>query len=160
MKKIVFCGFVIFLLLIVGCATTPVNNEEYVKEIIVDLPGMSSSEIYDKANMWAVQTFNSADAVIEYSNPETSTIAGKFVYEKFVYFGIYQIDQVRTVFTIQIKDEKAKLTYKLGDVRVMAGLNKSWRSPNSSEAKKLGFEESCNMVTENFKKEVLQDTSW
>lgn len=161
MKKVLFIFCLsLFMLLVVGCASTPVSSDDYVYEVVVDIPGMNASEIYDKANLWAVNTFNSAEAMIEYSNPETYTIAGKFVYEKFIYLGIYQIDQVRNVFTIQIKDEKAKLAYRLGDVRVMVGMNKSWRSPNSSEAEKLGFEEICGMVTDDFIKEILQDSSW
>ena len=71
--------FIIISLFVTSCVSAKVKTFDE-KVDLLEFPGQTKKQIFDKANKWAVKVFNNADAVIEYSNFETGTISGKYIY--------------------------------------------------------------------------------
>ena len=77
------CFCYIFVLMAVllsfqSCATTPQTTEFDTYSVIFQAQGLSSDEIYIRANMWFVTAFYRADSVIQFSNKEAGIIMGRF----------------------------------------------------------------------------------
>ena len=81
--------------------------ESYVK--IVEAPNNTKSELFAKVNTWAVENFNKADAVIEFADKETGTIAGKYV-QTLIANGLQY--KSRSTVKIEVKDNRARITIK------------------------------------------------
>lgn len=160
MKKITILSLALLGLLFVSCASTQASTEDYHYESIVDFPGMTAQEIYDNANLWAVQTFKKADSVIEYSNADTGTISGKFSWETNGFYGVYTVNSARAIFSIQIKDEKARLMFDFSEIYVKQGYNGFWRKANSSEFKKTNFQQTCQELVKDFNSYINTDSDW
>ncbi|WP_233248578.1 DUF4468 domain-containing protein, partial [Desulfonatronum sp. SC1] len=58
--------------------TAPEEARRY--ERIIEVPNHTKSEIYVKANAWFVETFNSAENVIEFNDRESGRVMGKYVF--------------------------------------------------------------------------------
>lgn len=150
----------VFLLLFASCTSTaPTEPLQKKYEQIIEFSGLDSKTIFDRANVWAVSTFNSADAVIEYSNEETGTIAGKFVYDVFATYFFYNIDKARVILTINVKDNRCRLTYQMADIHI-TGASSLWRAPSDAEFKQMKFEETCESLTQDFKKAIETTDDW
>lgn len=77
MKKIIFTGVLIGLLL-TGCATVPPTPQEPVKlENVYTIENLSQDRIYDGTRQWFATAFKSANAVIQYEDKKAGTIIGK-----------------------------------------------------------------------------------
>ena len=108
MKKLLLLFFV--LVLFNGCASmygpnAPVEMRSFEK--IIEIPNVTKDEIYVKANSWFVETFNSAESVIEYQDKEAGKIMGKYVfsYTEGLYF--YNVKQT---ISIDIKDNRIRVS--------------------------------------------------
>jgi len=107
MKKIYI--FISLIFILVGCFTIasdiePVKGE--VGSLIVELENISKDELYIMANSWAVDTFVSAESVIEFQDKEAGIIKGKY-FTSFLN-GIYLIN-VKTIITVEVKEGKARI---------------------------------------------------
>lgn len=80
---------------------------------VVEVPGMKASTIYSKSKLWISETFNSAEAVIDYDSPETATILGKgsakIWVETEALGGIYT--NMRFSMKIEAKDDRFRVTF-------------------------------------------------
>jgi hypothetical protein len=85
-------------------AAAPEEQRRY--EQVIDVPNLSKTEIYIKANAWFVETFNSAESVIEFQDKESGKIMGKYVfqYDEGVYHYV-----VRQTISIDTRDNKARI---------------------------------------------------
>ncbi len=160
MRKIVVFTCLALSILLVSCASTSIPAEDTHYEVIVDFPGMSAAEIYDRANLWAVQTFKKADSAIEYSNAETGTISGKFSWETSGFYGVYTVSGARAIFSIQIKDEKVRLMFDFSEIYVKQGYNGFWRAASTGEFKKTNFQQTCRELVEDFKTYISTGSDW
>jgi hypothetical protein len=105
MKNTINCFFILSFLVINSCAITKTVNidEPYIK-IYSNLPG-SKNDLFVRANIWFVTTFNDAKSVIQFSDKEKGVILGKFI----LHPGITETE-VNAVIEIRVKDEKAKIS--------------------------------------------------
>jgi hypothetical protein len=143
-NKLINCIYVIFLSVILyGCGTmmgAKASEEARRFEKIIDIPNLSKSEIYIKANAWFVETFNSAESVIEFQDKEAGKIMGKYTYKYDEGVCTYM---VRQTISIDIRENKIrfiindpyfKRTSCLGEVFnesysplvTQKGTNKAW----------------------------------
>lgn len=95
-------------LILTGCAGTPINQEDLSYTVTIPATGKSKDELYVNANTWLVSTFNNADSVVQFSDKEAGKIAGKFYAAETVGATFYG---VRQTITIDVKDEKTRLTF-------------------------------------------------
>jgi len=71
----------LILFLVNSCATTNVSvplADNY--EQIIEVPGASKEELYSRVNSWFVETFNSAESIIEFQDKEIGKVMGKYVW--------------------------------------------------------------------------------
>lgn len=74
-KGLILLLVVITVIAISGCVTTT-EGAPFID--IVDVPGKSASELYIEINKWAVEVFQKANSVIEFSDKESATVSGKY----------------------------------------------------------------------------------
>ena len=82
----------------------PLRGE--VDSITVDAPGAKGDDLYIVSNSWCVDTFVSAESVIEFQDKEAGMIKGKYVTD--LIDGMYYVS-VKTIITVQVKNEKARM---------------------------------------------------
>lgn len=75
-------------------------------EKIIEISNKSKADLYINANSWFVETFNSAESVIEFQDKEAGKIMGKYVFSYVE--GIYYYD-VRQTISIDVKDNKVRI---------------------------------------------------
>jgi hypothetical protein len=114
MKKLLLLS----ALLMYSCSPTLVKFSEDEKFIeIVDVPG-PKNELFLKANNWMIETFNSAESVIQHSDKEEGVIIGKYLMYGGVSPGIYgtTVDtRVYAIIDIRVKDDRVRLEVKPQD---------------------------------------------
>jgi hypothetical protein len=122
---------VIFLSVILyGCGTmmgAKASEEARRFEKIIDIPNLSKSEIYIKANAWFVETFNSAESVIEFQDKEAGKIMGKYIYGYTE--GVYT-QKVRQTISIDIRENKIRFIINDPYFKTTSGLGQAY--PNAS----------------------------
>ena len=114
MKKIVLLALAAVL---AGCATmTTIYKTDLIPEKarvveIIDCPNISKDRLFVLANSWAVDTFVSAESVIQFSDKEGGIIKGKYTIsfsEGGFGIGLYVYD-VRSTLTIEVKEGAARI---------------------------------------------------
>lgn len=68
----------------------------------------SQNDLYIKANQWAVETFNSAESVIQFSDKDAGIIMGKYTSD--IKVGVYN-GMSKSTIKIELKDKKVRLTF-------------------------------------------------
>lgn len=103
-------GFCVVLLCFVSCASLgpdvsgPVEYNE-----VINVNGMSATNIYIKANMWFVDAFKNADSVIQFSDKESGTIKGKYVSDMTI--SSYQQFLTTTTITVEVRDGRCRISF-------------------------------------------------
>lgn len=126
-KKITKFGLIVFAMsLLTSCATmmgvkAPVEMRSMEK--IVEIPDNSKDELYIKANSWFVETFNSAESVIEFQDKEAGKIMGKYIFSYAE--GVYTYNVKQTV-DIAIKDNKVKITISNPMFKATSGMGETY----------------------------------
>jgi hypothetical protein len=122
---ILSCTAVLFLLA-TGCATmmgTKATPEMRTYERIIEVPGQTKDRIYIKANSWFVETFNSAESVIEFQDKEAGKIMGKYVFSYAE--GVYTYSVKQTV-DISIKDDKVRVIINNPLYKITSGMGETY----------------------------------
>ena len=83
---------------------------------IIEVSGATKDELWLKANEWCIDAFKKSTNVVQYSDKEAGVLRGKFTSE---YDGYYY-EYVQTTFSIEVKDEKARLIF-YDPLRVILG---------------------------------------
>ena len=108
MKKIMVCAVIISaLVLLASCATLDPESSFEIQQTVVEVEEASSDELFVRANEWMTQAFNSAKAVIQYSDKDAGIIRAK--YDSDATQGLMEIE-CTTNFMVECKDGKARLT--------------------------------------------------
>lgn len=66
---------VAFVAIVTGCASTTPYQPTEVAEV-VEIPGQSQEQIYNKSRQWFSQYFVSGESVVDYEDKSTGTIIG------------------------------------------------------------------------------------
>ena len=106
--------YLIPLLLLYACSPSLISFTEDERFIeVIDVPG-SKNELYLKANDWMIQTFNSAESVIQHSDKEEGVVIGKYLMHGSVSSGVYGAADTRVyaIIDIRVKDDRARLEIK------------------------------------------------
>ena len=114
MKKLVTILSVLMItgILLTGCATMgggQATADMLVLTEIVEVPGVSKDDLFVRANSWMVDTFRSAEAVIQYTDKEAGIVKGKYLL--ILPIGMGEKMHVTSTVTVEMKDEKAKITF-------------------------------------------------
>lgn len=107
MKKLL--TLLLLPLLLIGCATmmgAEAPSEMRTMEKIIKIPNTSQDEIYIKSNSWFVETFNSAESVIQFQDKESGKIMGKYIFS--YNEGLYSYKAKQTI-NIDIKEGKIRI---------------------------------------------------
>ncbi len=98
---------IIALIIMAGCAST--SNENVVDEmsVVVEVPGKTADELFVLANSWAVDIFNSAEAVIEFSDKDAGIIKGTFTHD----INGFNDYRTETTITIETREGRARITF-------------------------------------------------
>ena len=119
-----FVILVISVIALTSCASmsgakAPVEDREMQQ--IVDVPGKDAKQLYVTANSWFVDTFNSAESVIEFQDKDAGIIKGKYAFE--YWEGIYEY-RVISVITVDVKDGRCRISFNNPHYQIVAsGLN-------------------------------------
>ncbi len=138
----------------ISCATTSASDYEPKIEI-VEAEGQAKDELFRKMNTWAVRFFKDANSAIDYTDKDEGVISGKAYMVLSNWFG--QPVVAYTLFTIECKDEKCRMTLELLDMPYF--VNTYGRKVYQGS---LDDVEACyqNIITE-FKKEIKANaTDW
>ena len=148
MKKILLMVLmVVVMMMFVSCATmmeTDLDPEKAQVVKIIDSPGIKKDRLFVLANSWAVDTFVSAESVIEYSDKEAGIIKGKYVLS--FSEGIYTYT-ARSTITIEVKDGAVRITIADPYIRVTSDLL------NGEYYKGVGYRQLKSMTS--FEKNIL-----
>ena len=111
------------------------DNQNLTYSRIVECPGMTKKQIYDRAQAWFVYNYNSGKAVIQVQDSTTGTVIGKGFYDK-VSVGMYMLTTVELdawhIVRIDAKDGKFRVIITLTEwERVQHGSNGSAHWPNT-----------------------------
>jgi hypothetical protein len=103
MKKL-FVGMAIVFM---ACRSSPPANLSEITTYseVIDVPNVSMSDLYVRANLWFVDAFRSAKSVIEYSDKESGIIKGKYSF--LTSTGKWWII---SVITVEVRDGRYKIT--------------------------------------------------
>jgi hypothetical protein len=127
MRKVLFFSLTILLsAFLYACGTmmgAKASEEARRFEKVIDIPNLSKSDIYIKANAWFVETFNSAESVIEFQDKESGKIMGKYVFSYAE--GVYTYD-VRQTISIDIKDGKVRIVINDPYFRTTSGMGQKY----------------------------------
>lgn len=96
---------------LLSCATAKMGKDALLEDLsfekIIEAPG-TKADLYIKANEWFVNTFNSAESVIQFHDKEAGKIMGKYVAPFNI--SIYNYYSQSTI-TVEVKDNKAKISF-------------------------------------------------
>ena len=87
--------------------TEPPREEQAV---VIEVPEKGKDELFVLANSWAVDAFNSAESVIEFSDKEAGIVKGNF--ESALSDGMRSSGRARTTMTIEVKDGRARISFR------------------------------------------------
>lgn len=114
MKKLLLLSSLVMY----SCAPALVhfNDDENFVEVL-DTPG-TKNELFLKANDWMIETFNSAESVIQHSDKEEGVIIGKYLMHGGLSSGLYGATtdtRVYAIIDIRVKDNKVRFEVKPQD---------------------------------------------
>jgi len=105
MKKIIFV--LIVSILMNSCATVEKATPELRRyESVGDIPNVIKDDLYVRVNGWFVETFNSAESVIEYQDKEAGKVMGKYTFNYSEGIFYYSIKQT---ISVDVKDGKYRI---------------------------------------------------
>ena len=78
-------------------------------EQIIEVPVASKDELYARVNAWFVETFNSAESVIEFQDKETGKVMGKYAWSWRDSFG--NVFSYRNVISVEVKEGKSRIKF-------------------------------------------------
>jgi len=101
----------LILFLVNACSSTsnvsaPIADKY---EQIIEVPGVSKDELYARVNAWFVETFNSAESVIEFQDKEIGKVMGKYTWSWRDGFG--NVFSYRNVISVEIKEGKSRIKF-------------------------------------------------
>lgn len=121
MKKLCFAVICCFIL--VSCVSTgydpfDVNTVEPVQKVI-EFENVPQEDLFRVANIWMVNSFKSAESVIEFSDNNSGGIAGKY-YSTFPYdeTSSYKL-RTKNSIAIEVKDNKVRITFMLTNIELL-----------------------------------------
>jgi len=83
----------------------PIEQRQY--QNITSVSDIDKNQIYVKANSWFVETFNSAESVVEFQDKDAGKIAGKYTFSYTEGMYTYRVKQTLNV---DIKDGKIRIS--------------------------------------------------
>lgn len=137
----------------------PIDNEtglvKYSK--VIDLPGITKKEIYDKAKLWIVSTLKSGDNMVELSGSNSDQIVGtgNIIIDSLL-FDIrsnnkwYTVGNLNFKFIIYCKDEKLK--YSVENFL----LRKGKLTSNYNEFKLETYDEKINIKNNELREQFIE----
>ena len=102
----------LIVILFVSCVTydRPIAPEEIrTFEKIIEIPNTTKDELYIKANEWFVNTFNSAESVIQFQDKEAGKIMGKYKFRIVVGHPVSLNAGMKSTISVDVKDNRAKI---------------------------------------------------
>ncbi len=140
-------------------AVAPEEARRY--ERIIEVPNHTKSDIYVKTNAWFVETFNSAESVIEFQDRESGRIMGKYVfsYNEGVYTHV-----VRQTISIDCRDNRVRIVINDPYYKTTQGMGQYYPNAQYSPLKTQAGIDKAKIRWEglsNSLEEYLQtDDSW
>ncbi len=125
---LLYTAYVLYVAM--GCATMmgpKATPEMKTFEKIIEIVNQNKDQIYIRANGWFVETFNSAESVIEFQDKEAGKIMGKYVFSYSE--GVYTYSVIQTV-DISIKDNKLRIVINNPLYKTTSGMGE--RYPNAT----------------------------
>lgn len=150
MRKILFIFSFCFLCF--GCATTSTNYADITtrEARVFNFSGISQTELFIRTNLWFVQSFKSANAVVEFSDKDTGTLAGKFITNQLVTGTLLGPDKVKYIVLVNVKDNAIRFTLQVAEVGVLQRYGHLWRTPTEYEFKKINLKKTTDVISNEF----------
>ncbi len=150
---------------ITGCASTAQIVTIDEKSEIIEVQDQTKGQIFGNANKWAVKTFGSAESVLEYSNQEVGTISGKFIYPSSDNFAYNGYSDVKSIITIECKDNKLRLTLQPIEMLYVRKngygevIERKWGAITSENQQYINFDYELSKLKNSLQKYVLGNGS-
>ena len=108
MKHFLFI-FPLVMVLFLACASGANVTEPLTYSEVVDVTGVSQSDLFIKANLWFVDAFRDAGSVIQFSDRESGVISGKYIGNRFM-IGMYFF-QISSTITVEVRDGRYRISF-------------------------------------------------
>ncbi len=151
MKRLMY--FIIVSFFAAGCATAPIELRQ--SQQVIDLPGMSRDQIYNKSNQWIAETFGSANAVIQYKDQKEGKIIGNIISTSLKFMMTYSFN---STMSIDIKDGRARLSFQAHDVSISSAGGVPTTRGIYGEAEAEMARESYTSIIESYRSYLLKKT--
>lgn len=109
MKKFLKAFLGIAILMFSSCATSKFAKNPLTYQEIIEVPNENKTALYIKINSVAVDMFNNADSVIQFSDKEAGIIKGKYTTQ--VVEGVFDTYKIYLTITAEAKDSKVRLSF-------------------------------------------------
>ncbi len=142
--KTIRMGLLALTAMLMGCATMMENDltPDQAKVVrVFESSGQSKDRLFVIANSWAVDTFVSAESVIEFSDKEAGMIKGKYTTD-FIE-GVY-VYSLKSTFTVEVKDGAARITIADPYFKATSGMGQAYNNVTYSPMRSSSsFEKNC-----------------
>lgn len=122
MKRITIISFT--LLLFISCGTSQ-KSLVHINPIIksFEING-DKNDLYVRANNWMVETFKSAKSVIQFTDKESGTVSGRYLFKESMQVqGFVNTPyDIYAIIKLQVKDNAARITVSPEDFVEIKGL--------------------------------------
>lgn len=103
----------------------PINDGVLKYEAVIDAPGLSSSQLYQNAKVWFLDTFRSSKDVITFEDPQIGIFSGNGLFNIYSQFMNQTIE--RTVyFSVRIEVKENRFRYSITDLRVGSSISEPY----------------------------------
>jgi len=109
MKKLYF-GLFLLGLLFTACTPYGRPTEPITYNEVVETSSISKDDLFTKVSLWFVETFQSTDYTIQFSDKESGVIAGNYT-GRSITNTLGDIYELSATITIEIKDGRYRLTF-------------------------------------------------
>ncbi len=164
MKLQTIASIILAVFMLSGCGTVmgvKAPPEASSMEKIIDIAKADKDELYIKANTWFVDTFVSAESVIEFQDKEAGKIAGKYTFE---YSEGFQRYRVKQTIDLSIRDNMVRVEIRSPVFRVVHSASRSMPHteyvPLETQAGLNKARTEWNMLINSLEEALRQSYEW
>ena len=150
MKRYIFMCLVLTFLSCKVQKNVTINPDLLNYEKIIELE-KPRDQLYILSNSWMVETFNSAESVIEFSDKENGIILGKYVF-------LIGQSKIKSIIQIDTRDKKCRISFK-NPLVLNIGKDFEYRAPKTNDAAKL-IRSKWENLSLDFEQFLIKNDSW
>ncbi|GBC63993.1 DUF4468 domain-containing protein [Desulfonema ishimotonii] len=156
-------GILLSVCVLCGCASAPPPEpappDELTIRQVLEIPGVSKNELFERAKTWVGQSFSNSLDVIQSANRTRGTVIGKtyISHSRPARFGQKDFFELRFTLMVEAKDNKIRTTFT--DMRLMNQFGVQTILKTDMEELRPRLEEAVKSLVASFNTEKT-DENW